>query len=157
MRDKKLITLLIILSLSFVGMLGLVSVTAAKTNSVHPLEEMPLMDLTHENFILKEAQASGVEPLGALPSVQPAEIGDGYAFNVSDDGLGIDYEEDFVVAAEGEHILILVTLDAYNSLDDDGYHFDNPICNFTKRQSGLFSKLPIKLSLPRELSAYHLP
>ena len=126
-NNKTTITLLIVLSLIFVGMLGVVSVTAAETNSVHPLVEMPLMDLTHENFALKEAQASEVEPLGALPSVQPASVGDGFEFSVSDDGLGIDYDEDFVVVAEGEYILILVTLDAYNSLDDDGYHFTNPI------------------------------
>ena len=108
-------------------MLGVVSVAAKSPNAVHPLEDMALMDLTHENFAIKEAQASEVVPMGSSYSGQPAMVEDEYAFNVSDDGLGIDYEEDFVVVAEGEHILILVTKDAYDWFQLYGvYNFSNP-------------------------------
>ena len=128
MKNKKLITLLIIFSLGIIGMLGIVSVTAAKTNNVHPLVEMPLMDLTHENFVEKEALASEVEPMGSSSSGQPVVFGQEFTFSVSDDGTGEDYLEDFKVVRDGVNIILLVTSDAYESYAvDDLYHFANPL------------------------------
>ena len=128
-NKKNSITILLVLSLSIVGFLGFINVATAKTDTgVRPLDDLALMDLTHENYVGKEVLTSEVEPMGSLPSTEPAEVGDGYVFEVSDDYMGEDYNEDFVVVAEGEHILILVTLDAYNSWLVDGvYHFANPI------------------------------
>ena len=58
---------------------------------------------------------------------EPAEVGDEFTFTVSDDGLGVDYDEEFVVVNEGTHGLILITKDAYDSFDGTYYHFANPI------------------------------
>ena len=63
----------------------------------------------------------------AQPFGEPAEVGDDFVFTVSDDGLGVDYDETFVVVNEGEHGLILVTQDAFNSFDGTNYHFANPL------------------------------
>ena len=64
MRNKKFsITLLIVLSLSIVGMFGIVNVTAASSKGVRPLEELALMDLTHENFVNRELVDSGEPPV----------------------------------------------------------------------------------------------
>ena len=130
MNNKtKTITLITLLTLSSFGLLfsTLFTPAAASYNSFQPLEEIALMDLTHENFAEKEARASEVEPIG-LPSGQPAEVGDVFVFAVSDDGLGIDYDETFVIVEEGDHILILVTQDAYDFYQDNNfYNFSNPI------------------------------
>jgi hypothetical protein len=69
------------------------------------------------------AAATGASPIG-----EPAEVGDQFTFVISDDGLGIDYPEDFRIVLEGDHGLILVTEDAYQSYLVDGtyYHFENP-------------------------------
>ena len=130
MKNKKIaITILIVLSISIVGFLGFINVATAKTESgVRPLEDLALMDLTHENFVEKEARASRVEPMGSSSSGQPVVIGQDFSFVVSDDGLGIDYIEDFVVVRDGVHIILLVTKDAYESWLVDGvFHFANPI------------------------------
>lgn len=121
MKSKKFsITLLIIFSLSFAGILGVLSVVAKTSESgLVPLEELAIMDLTHENFAKKEA-------MSVSPIVQPAGVGDEYTFMVSDDGLGIDYPENFTVVLEGEHILILIERDAYESFDGTYYYFENP-------------------------------
>ena len=128
MRNRKIsITLLIALSLGFVGILGAINVTTMESNSIQLPGESALMDLTHPNFAMKEAGASVVEPIESPASEQPAEVGDTYVFSVSDDYMGTDYDEDFIVVGEGEHILILITLDAYNSFDGTAYYFANPI------------------------------
>ncbi|MFX1326531.1 MAG: hypothetical protein ACFE91_00105 [Promethearchaeota archaeon] len=126
MRKKQILVLLMVFTFINIGVISFAMFTTAKNNSiVFPTEE-PLMDLTHENFAEKEARALEVESI-ASPIIQPAEVGDGYTFMVSDDGLGIDYPEDFVVVFEGDHILLLITKDAYDSFDGTYYHFDNPI------------------------------
>ncbi len=58
---------------------------------------------------------------------EPAEIGDEFTFTVSDNGLGVDYDEEFIVVNEGTHGLILITKDAYDSFDGTYYHFANPV------------------------------
>jgi hypothetical protein len=92
------------------------------------------MDLSPEMLGEKEiairelaAQVGPAEATGASPIGESAEVGDEFTFVISDDGLGIDYPEDFRVILEGDHGLILVTKDAYESFDGTYYHFDNPI------------------------------
>ena len=126
MRKKQIFVLLIVFAFINVGMVSLAFFATAKSdNGVRPLEEMAMMDLTHENFVKKEAKAHEVTPIG-FSIGQPAVVGDEYSFLVSDDYLGIDYLEDFKVLLEGDHVLILITIDAYNSWDGTYYHFDNP-------------------------------
>jgi len=123
MRNKKLvITLVIVLSISVVGILGAVNVLAAKSSSVRPLEELALMDLTHENFAEQEA----VVPAGYGGSTQTADVGDTEVVEVSDDYYGAVYNETFVVVEEGINCYILITADAYASWDGENYYFDNP-------------------------------
>jgi hypothetical protein len=63
---------------------------------------------------------------GATPSGETADVGDTFVFSVSDFGLDMDYDETFVVLLEGDHGLILITEDAYNSFDGEFYYFGNP-------------------------------
>ncbi|MFX0058728.1 MAG: hypothetical protein ACFE85_05295 [Candidatus Hodarchaeota archaeon] len=123
MRNKKItIALLIILTISLVGAIGIVSVLAAKTDdSVYPLEKMAAMDLTHENFAKKEP----VAPTGGSGSTEPADVGDTFNISVSDDYMGLTYDEEFIVLLEGDHCLILITVDAYESFDGTTYYFLN--------------------------------
>ncbi|NVM20055.1 MAG: hypothetical protein HWN80_20305, partial [Candidatus Lokiarchaeota archaeon] len=90
MKNKTVtITLIALLTLSSFGLFFTSLLTpAASAYSFQPLEEIALMDLTHENFAEKEALASEVEPIES-PSGQPAEVGDDYIFEVSDDYLGV--------------------------------------------------------------------
>jgi len=126
LKKKQIIVLLVVFAFINVSAISLALYGTAKSdNGVRPLEELALMDLTHENFANKEAKAHEVEPIGLLIG-QPAEVGDEFTFMVSDDELGIDYLEDFTVVFEGDHILILITTDAYESYDGY-YHFENPI------------------------------
>lgn len=92
------------------------------------------MDLTPEMLGEKEVELRklaariGTElTIRKDASIAPAEVGDEYTFTVSDDYQGVDYDEDFVVVFEGEHGLIMITKDAYNSFDGTYYHFANPI------------------------------
>ena len=125
MRNKKLITVLIILSFSLIGVVGVVSVGAAKTNSVHPLEEMAAMDLTHENFVGKKADVETGLPAGGSETTLPAGVGDPETVSVSDDYMGTVYNEEFVVVEEGDNCLILITQDAADSFDGTTYYFLN--------------------------------
>ncbi|GAB4531864.1 MAG: immune inhibitor A [Anaerolineae bacterium] len=102
-------------------------------NNMAPAGPDP-MDLTVEDLGEKEiairslaAQVGPAAATNASPVGEPAEVGDEFTFTVSDDGLGIDYDETFVVLLEGEHGLILITKDAYDSFDGTYYHFANPI------------------------------
>ncbi len=93
------------------------------------------MDLTVEDLGEKEiairelatevgpAIASKVAPFGA-----PATIGEVFNFTVSDDGLGIEYVEEFVVLMDGTHGIILIEKAAYDNYDpiNDEYIFPNP-------------------------------
>jgi len=122
MKNKKFsITLLIVLSLIIVGVFGIVNVTAESSKGVRPLEELAVMDLTHENLIDREPIVSGES------IVLPADVGDTEKISVSDDYLGIVYNEDFRIIKEGSHSLILITEDAYQSFDGTYYRFENPI------------------------------
>ena len=129
MKNRKLSIILIVLSISIVGFIGITNVAAAKTESgVHPLEEMALMDLTHENFVGKGVEVAELDTTIVSPDVAPGEE---FPITVSDNGLGIDYDETFVVVLEGEHGIILIDKLAYESFDDTNYYFANPYGNGT--------------------------
>jgi hypothetical protein len=69
------------------------------------------------------AAATNASPVG-----EPAEVGDEITVSVSDDGMGIDYDEDFVVVLEGDHGIILLekaAVDGYDASTDE-YVFPNP-------------------------------
>jgi hypothetical protein len=63
----------------------------------------------------------------ASPSGLPATIGEQITVTVSDNGMGVDYDEEFVVVMDGTHGIILITKDAYDSFDGTYYHFANPV------------------------------
>jgi len=69
------------------------------------------------------ALATAASPVG-----NPATVGDEFTVTVADFGLGIDYDEDFVVLMDGTHGIILVEKDAYDNYDPltDEYVFANP-------------------------------
>jgi immune inhibitor A len=123
-----------------VGMLVLVAPAAADgppaefpRNSMAPEGPDP-MDLSVEDLGEKEiaireyaAEVGAAVATKASPMGQPADVGEEFTFTVSDNGLGVDYDETFVVLLEGEHGLILITKDAFDSFDGTYYHFANPI------------------------------
>ncbi|MEJ2558776.1 MAG: immune inhibitor A [Anaerolineae bacterium] len=122
------------------GMLGVAAPAAADgppsefpRNNMAP-EGLDPMDLTVEMLGDDEiairkyaAQVGPAVATNASPAGEPANIGDEITLTVSDDGLGIDYDETFVVVMDGTHGIILVTKDAYESFDGTYYHFANPV------------------------------
>lgn len=66
--------------------------------------------------------------LSAATVSQPATVGDEITITVSDIGLGIDYDETFVVVLDGTHGIILIEKAAYENYDvgNDEYVFPNP-------------------------------
>lgn len=72
------------------------------------------------------AQVGSAIASNVSPSGLPATVGDEITVTVSDNGLGVDYDETFVVALDGTHGIILITKDAYDSYDGY-YHFPNPV------------------------------
>jgi hypothetical protein len=129
MRKKQFCILLIVFLFINVGAISLAFYGTAKSDDgVRPLEEVAIMDLTHENFVKREIENAGVSgDTGGSPIVQLVTPGDQFIFTVSDDGLGIEYDETFVVVLDGTHGIILITKDAYDSFDGTYYHFENPI------------------------------
>ncbi len=130
--------------LGIVALLAGMLVVAAPAAADGPPDEFPRnnmapegldpMDLTVEMLGEDEiairkyaAQVGPAVATNASPIGQPAEVSDEFTFTVSDNGLGIDYDEEFVVLLEGDHGLILITKDAYDSFDGTYYHFANPI------------------------------
>ena len=91
--------------------------------------DLTVEDLGEEEIAIREyaAEVGSAVATKASPMGLPAEIGDEFTFTVSDDGLGIEYDEDFVVVREGTHGLILVTKDAELSYNGSAYFFANPI------------------------------
>lgn len=93
------------------------------------------MDLSVEMLGEKEiavrkyaAQVGSAVATNASPIGNPATVGDEITITVSDDGLGIDYDETFVVLMEGEYGIILIEKAAYDNYDSttDEYVFPNP-------------------------------
>jgi immune inhibitor A len=91
--------------------------------------DLTVQDLGEKEIAIREyaAEVGSAIATKASPMGLPAEVGDEFTFTVSDDGLGIDYDEDFVVVREGTHGLILVTKDAELSYNGSAYFFANPI------------------------------
>ena len=101
-------------------------------NSMAPAGPDP-MDLSVEMLGEKEiairkyaAQVGSAIASNVSPSGQPASVGDEITVTVSDNGLQVDYDEQFVVVLDGTHGIILITKDAYDSFDGTYYHFANP-------------------------------
>jgi hypothetical protein len=87
-------------------------------------------DLGEEEIAIREyaAEVGPAVATKASPMGLPAEVGDEFTFTVSDDGLGIEYDEDFVVLMDGTHGIILIEKAAYDNYDagTDEYVFPNP-------------------------------
>ena len=130
MKKKQIFVLLIVIAFINVGIVSLALTVTAKTNKgVRPLEELAMMDLTHENFIDRDskarkmdAQSESIITSGGSPATQGDEI----IVSVSDDYLGESYDETFVVVADGASGIILVEKAAFDALYDGYYHFSNP-------------------------------
>lgn len=74
------------------------------------------------------AEVGAAVATNASPIGEPAVVGDEFVITVSDDGLGIDYDETFVVVMDGTHGIILIEKAAYDGYDlaTDEYVFPNP-------------------------------
>jgi len=103
-------------------------------NSMAPDGPDP-MDLTPEMLGEKEvalrnyaAQVGPAVATNAAPSGESATIGEVLTITVSDNGLGIDYDETFVVLMDGTYGIILIEKAAYDNYDPatDEYVFPNP-------------------------------
>ncbi|MCJ7569996.1 MAG: hypothetical protein MUO58_21000 [Anaerolineales bacterium] len=67
------------------------------------------------------AAATNASPVGS-----PATVGEELIITVSDNGLGFDYDETFVVVLDGTNGIILIEKAAFDSFDGDNYYFPNP-------------------------------
>jgi hypothetical protein len=67
------------------------------------------------------AEATNASPYGA-----PAEVGDQITVTVSDNGMNVDYQQEFVVVLDGTWGIILIEKEAYDAFDGTNYHFPNP-------------------------------
>ncbi len=133
--------------LSIVILLSGMFMVAAPVAADGPPPEFPRNDMTppgpdpvdgtymlgeKEMAFRKLAAEMGPQRLNALsatsPSGEPVTIGEELTITVSDMGLGIDYEETFVVVMDGTHGIILVEKAAYDNYDPatDEYVFPNP-------------------------------
>jgi hypothetical protein len=74
-----------------------------------------------EAAVIGPAAATNISPIGA-----PAVVGDEFTITVSDSGLDINYDQQFVVVLDGTHGIILIEKAAYDSFDGTGYTFPNP-------------------------------
>jgi len=90
------------------------------------------MDLTvemlgEEEIAIREraAEVGSYTATNASPIGSPATIGDEFTITVSDDGLGIDYDETFVVVLDGTWGIILLEKAAYDSFDGTNYYIPN--------------------------------
>jgi len=81
-------------------------------------DEIAIRELAAE---VGPAIATNASPIGA-----PATIGDEFTITVSDNGLGIDYDETFVVVLDGTWGIILVEKAAYDSFDGTNYYSPSP-------------------------------
>jgi hypothetical protein len=91
------------------------------------------MDLTvemlgEEEIAMREraAQIGSAAATNASPIGDPATIGEEFTITVSDNGLGVDYDETFVVVLDGTWGIILIEKTAFDSFDGTNYYFPNP-------------------------------
>jgi hypothetical protein len=134
----KVVAVLSILAL-LVGMLvAVVPVVADGPPAEFPRNNMAPdgpdpMDLTVEMLGEKEiairklaAQVGPSVASNASPGGEAASVGENLTFTVSDSGLGVDYDETFVVVLDGTWGIILIEKAAYDSFDGTNYYFPNP-------------------------------
>jgi len=134
MKKEKILVVILVLLLTSVAGIALVTTVRPESSALTLPKTEPKMELTHERFVEREqatrkAAASGELTMPEfIPSGMPVSIGEEFVFTVSDDGLGVDYDETFVVVLDGSDGIILIPKDAYESLDVAGYyHFANPV------------------------------
>ncbi len=128
---KKILIMLVIFSFLGGSFMAFIPLTSA-SGTPRILKDRVPMDFTpdmlgeDELAIRKEAAKFGpASATQASPIGEPAELGDPFTFELSDDYYG-GYDEDFIVVLEGLHCLILITQDAYDSFDGTYYNFSNP-------------------------------
>jgi len=135
MRKKTVtITIIALLTLSSFGLLftSLLTPAAAKTIDLSAygpfvIDASPEM-LGPKEVAIREyaAEVGSAEATQASPMGDPATIGDEIIVSVSDMGLGLSYDETFVVVLDGTHGIILIEEAAYDSFDGTNYYFPNP-------------------------------
>jgi hypothetical protein len=136
MTKKKIITITIIalLTLSSFGLLFTTLLTPAAASRVDLSAMGPfVIDATPEMIGEKEvaireyaAEVGAAEATQASPMGDPANIGDEITVSVSDMGLGLSYDETFVVVMDGTNGIMLIEKAAYDSFDGTYYYFANP-------------------------------
>lgn len=134
MRKTTKIILLTLFLFSLSGISFLIFLAPATASSGPMLLEGPHpIDLTAEDLgeeelaIRKEAAKIGAaEATHASPIGEPAEVGDIFEFQLSDDYMGETYYKEFIVVREGSHCLLLITMDTYLTYDEEAYYEDNP-------------------------------
>jgi hypothetical protein len=89
------------------------------------------VEMLGEDEIAIRKLAAAIGPAAATqvsPAGEPATVGEELIITVSDNGLGTDYDETFVVVMDGVHGIILIEKAAYDNYDTatDEYVFPNP-------------------------------
>jgi len=76
----------------------------------------------------RAAEVGSYAATNASPMGSPAAVGEELTITVSDNGLGVDYDETFVVVLDGTWGIILIEKAAYDNYDaaTDEYIFPNP-------------------------------
>ena len=101
-------------------------------NSMAPAGPDPMdlsVEMLGEKEIAMRKYAAEVGPsiaTNASPMGEAATVGEELTVTVSDNGLGIDYDQEFVVVLDGTWGIILIEKDAYDSFDGENYYFPNP-------------------------------
>jgi len=135
MRKKTVtITIVALLTLSSFGLLFTSLLTPAAAKSFNLVPEGPfVIDASPEMIGPKEvaireyaAEVGSAEATQASPTGNPANIGDEITVSVSDMGLGLSYDETFVVVMDGTNGIMLIEKAAYDSFDGTYYYFANP-------------------------------
>lgn len=140
MRRVSIVTCLALLVALFAsaapaGADGTVTAPASFPRNTLAPDGLDPMDLSvealGEDEIAIRREAARVGPAiatGASPYGEAATVGDELQITVSDDGLGVDYDETFVVVKDGTHGIILIEKAAYDGYDatTDEYVFPNP-------------------------------
>jgi len=93
-------------------------------------KDLSVEDLGADEIAMRKlaAQVGSAVATNASPIGAQANIGDEFTITVSDDGLGVDYDETFVVVLDGTLGIILIEKAAYDNYRPatDEYVFPNP-------------------------------
>jgi hypothetical protein len=143
MKNKTLsitIILLLVLNISGILFITLAKPTGASTDflttfprnsmaptGLDPMDATPEMLGEDEVAIRKyAAEVGSAIATGVSPAGEPATVADEFTITVSDNGLGVDYDETFVVVLDGTWGIILIEKAAYDAFDGTNYYFPNP-------------------------------